>query len=139
MKSGHRSSVEVRPPHRSAVRGCFSLYLLGFFFAVALSPHSHLNDLEDLTQGGPSDSGIFLQSAPSGEGKLEFDSARLVDDIRCLACFHNDFVTEAALPVYSILRPGAFAFLGRFAQGNASDSLSQSYASRSPPTRLRVR
>ena len=139
VKTGHRSSAEDRPPHRSAVRDFFSLYLLGFFFAVALSPHSHLNDLEDLIQGGPSNSGILLQSTPSGEGKPEFDSARLVDDIPCLACFHNDFVTGAPLPVHSVSRPGAFAFLGPFAQGNASDSLNQSYASRSPPTRSRVR
>ena len=139
MKSVHRSSAEDRPPHRSAARDFFSLYLLGFFFVVALSPHTHLNDLEDLVMGGPSYSGILLQSAPRGEGPLEIDSARLVDDIPCLACFHNDFVTGAPLPMHSVSRPGAFAFLARFAQGDASDSLNQSYASRSPPSNLRVR
>jgi len=127
------------PPHRSAVRCFFSLYLLGFFFSVALSPHTHLNDLDDLILGGPSNSGILLQAAPSGEGPLEIDSTRLVDDIPCLACFHNDFVSGAPFPVHSISRPSGFAFLGRFAQGDVSNSSNRSYASRSPPSNLRVR
>ena len=135
MKSGNRSSAEDKPPHRSAVRDFFSLFLLGFFFAVALSPHTHLNDLEDLLLGGPSDSGVFLQSAPSGQGRAEIDDARLVDDIPCLACFHDDFVTAAPLPVHSISRPGAFAFLGPLAQGDVSDSSNRLYAARSPPLR----
>jgi hypothetical protein len=139
VKSGYRSSAEERQPHRSAARDFLSLFLLGFLFAVALSPHTHLNDLDDLILEGPSNSGILLQSAPCGEGPLEIDSARLVDDIPCLACFHNDFVTGAPLPVHSISRPGALAFPGRFAQGDVSDLFHQSFASRSPPSNLRVR
>jgi len=137
VKSVHRSSAEDRPPHRSAARDFFSLYLLGFFFMVALSPHTHLNDLEDLVMGGPSYSGILLQSAPRGEGPLEIDSARLVDDIPCLACFHNDFVTGAPLPVHSISSPRASAFREWFVESDVADSSNRSYASRSPPSQAR--
>ena len=48
MKSGHALSAGHKPPRRGAVRDFFSLYLLGFLFAVALSPHMHLNDLDYL-------------------------------------------------------------------------------------------
>jgi hypothetical protein len=135
VKTGHRSTAGDGPLSRSAVRNCFSTYLLGFFFAVSLSPHTHLNDLDDLILGGPSDSGIFLQSvAPPGKGPAEISRACLVDDIPCLACFYNDFVTGVPPPVHSIPRPGASVFLGQFAQGDVSDSSNRSYASRSPPT-----
>jgi hypothetical protein len=134
LKIGHRSTAGDGPLSRSAVRNCFSVYLLGFFFAVSLSPHTHLNDLDDLILGGPSDSGIFLQSvAPPGEESAEISRACLVDDIPCLACFQNDFVTGVPPPVHSTPRPGAAVFLGQFTQGDVPDFSNRSYASRSPP------
>ena len=137
MKTRHVSRIGHGLLRGSAVCDFFSLYLIGFFFAVALSPHTHLNGLDDLILEGPSNSGVLLQSAPLRQGPLEVDNARFVDDIPCLACFHNDFVTGAPLPVHSISSPRASAFLVRFADGDVADSSNRSYASRSPPSQAR--
>lgn len=77
-------------------RRSVSLYLLGFLLTVAIAPHRHLNSFEDLLSEGPSDSGIFIESAPPDRtGGTRVQRARLVDDDPCMACFHSDYVASA--------------------------------------------
>jgi len=87
--------------HWSWLRPAGAVYLLSFLAAVAISPHRHVNGIEDLLSDGPSDSGTFFHSkAPLDPmaGPL-LSSALFVDDDRCLACFHNDWATEAIAAV----------------------------------------
>jgi hypothetical protein len=80
-------------------------YLLVFLAAVAITPHQHVNAIEDLLFDGPSDSGIVLE----GSGPMDpmagaqWSSARFTDDDPCLACFHNDWATEPI--AFAILAP----------------------------------
>jgi hypothetical protein len=88
-----------RPSRRglgSGARRGASVYLLGFLLAVAAAPHRHHKSLEDLHSDGPSDTGIFIEAAPFDPAAgTQVQSARLVDDDPCLACFHHDFAASA--------------------------------------------
>ena len=72
-------------------------YLLAFLGAVAVSPHQHANAIEDLLNDGRSDSGTFfdLTAYHDPAAGPQWSGARFVDDDPCLACFHDDWATEA--------------------------------------------
>jgi hypothetical protein len=74
-----------------------AVYVLAFLAAVTLAPHRHLNSFEDLVSDGPSDSGIVLEASRPQDPMAgpRWSSARFTDDDPCLACFHNDWATEA--------------------------------------------
>jgi len=75
-----------------------ALCLVAFLIGSAAAPHRHKNDLVDLLNDGPSDSGVFLDVAPlstRNAGPLA-ESVRWVDDDPCPACFPFDFATTAA-------------------------------------------
>jgi hypothetical protein len=102
-RSEAKSATMKRERRRPSARGLgsgarrgVSLYLLGFLLAVAVAPHRHINSLEDLLSDGPSDSGIFIEARPvDPTAATQVQSARLVDDDPCLACFHHDYDASA--------------------------------------------
>ena len=123
---------------REALRRLTALNGLAFFLAVAVAPHFHLNSLEDLISDDPSDSGIFIEltSPASPEPGPAFRAARLVDDVPCLACFFDDFLSDTEpVSVYflaPVLEPLATVDAYRpTAEPAAPPSPNQS---RSPPT-----
>jgi hypothetical protein len=119
----------------AGLRQAGAVYLLGFLALVAAAPHRHLNSLEDLLSGGPSDSGIILErtSASDPSGGPHWCVARFTDDDPCLACFHNDWAIEPiGLLVFSPgFRPLCLARSP--AESAVLPSLVRSGRSRSPP------
>jgi hypothetical protein len=83
--------------HVRRCRRAAAIYLLLFFGAVALAPHTHVNGLEDLLLDQPSDSGVIpLPAARPMDGRAVLASVRYVQDVPCLACFTRDFVASPA-------------------------------------------
>ncbi len=93
---------------RLSARRIAAFYLLFFLGAAAISPHQHLNSLEDLISDGPSDSGAVLATrGPQSPTGHQWSAARLLDDGPCLACFSHDF--DSATEVIAV-----FALAFRF-------------------------
>jgi len=133
----HRQRPSGRWLGNQTRRGA-SLYLLGFFLAVASTPHRHFNSLEDLLSDGPSDSGIFVVSpVVASDSSPCVSSSRLIDDDSCLACFLNDYVASAGAPFVLPAGSSSLQLAPSTADPATPEPLSESPASRSPPNLLR--
>jgi hypothetical protein len=109
-------------------------YAVGFFLAVAVAPHHHINSIEDLFSDGPSDSGFVIGPMACSEGRGPLlEPLRILDDDPCLACFHHDFVA-AAVSAFVLSSPSALlARIDAGALPATPDPNAKSPASRSPP------
>jgi len=75
----------------------WALWLATFFCVAAEAPHHHLNPIADLVADAPSNSGTFARLlSPAGDIHGLFPGV-LLQDVSCLACFSQDFVSSPAL------------------------------------------
>jgi hypothetical protein len=79
-------------------RAAAAIYATLFLFASVAAPHHHINGLEDILSGGPSDSGEEVEPDAHLVVTLEqpgpfVGASALEEDVPCLACFSNDFVS----------------------------------------------
>ena len=133
----HIPAARLRRTEALGLRRLGVLHLLAFFVATAITPHRHLNSLDDLISGGPSDSGVFLEESEPHDptAGAQWSSARIRDDNPCLACFQHDFdsVTEVIEfftldPAFSLLSVAWESHVPSIPAGHARDT-----RSRSPP------
>jgi hypothetical protein len=122
---------------RRRARRSTSFYLLVFLLAVAVAPHRHLNSFADLLSEGRSDSGTFIDAGlPDAPGEPWIQSARLLYDDPCLACFHHDYAATASTTFVVDRTLTPHLEVPASARQSVPEPASESPASRSPPRDL---